>query len=153
MRYDRRHHALPVGDQFLSTGRGTTQACPRLALTAHELLDQVVAAGNARDLDMAIFRLRDFLLRLLTEGCSPADMAGLLPVLSRMAALDRAYDCHLCSGLQHLMDRAARASGTAFSDGAQLRAYVEGVARSGAFVAHPDARCDWSRALGLCGRT
>ena len=119
---------------------------------AEALLADVVSARNPRDLDMAVHRLRDMLLRVLTEGCPPAQLTALLPVLSRMAALDRAFDCHLMSGLQHLADRGARIAGCARGDPAALRAYVEGVARSGAFVAHPDARCDWSPALGPCGR-
>lgn len=149
MRHDRRRPLPALGDQPFVAGLSMAQG--PLAHRAEALLEGVVTACNPRDLDMAIHRLRDLLLRVLTEGCSRSQLDGLAPVLSRMAALDRAFDCHLCSGLQHLIDRAARARGPGPVDPAPLCAYVDGVARSGAFVAHPDARCDWSRALGPFG--
>lgn len=150
MRHERGRPFPSVTDQVLVVGLSMPDAA--LDHRAGALLEDVVSARNPRDLDMAIHRLRDMLLRVLTEGCSSAQLTALLPVLTRMAALDRDFDCHLCSGLQHLMDRAARIRGRVRVDQTTLRAYVDGVARSGAFVAHPDARYDWSPALGPCGR-
>lgn len=150
MRHERSRPYPSIADRITVAGVSMPEA--GIARRADALLADVVAARNPRDLDMAIHRLRDMLLRVLTEGCPPSQMAGLSPVLTRMAALDRAFDCHLCSGLRPLMDRAAHAGGRVRVDPAALRTYVDHVARSGAFVAHPDARCDWSSALGPCGR-
>ncbi|MFN3526088.1 MAG: hypothetical protein ACK4YU_08345 [Paracoccus sp. (in: a-proteobacteria)] len=151
MRHERRSREFP--DMVIPMPAGLIgDGCRSLASLADSLLDQVVAAGNPRDLDMAIFRLRDLLFRVLIEGRHRDEMAGLLPVLSRMAALDAAYDCHLCSGLEALLTRVARLGKAVRLDPADLRAYVDHVERSGAFLAHPDARTDWSRALGPGGR-
>lgn len=151
MRHERRSRefpemAIPLPADFIGDGRRS------LASLADSLLDQVVAARNPRDLDMAIFRLRDLFLRVLIEGRHRDEMAGLLPVLSRMTALDAAYDCHLCSGLEVLLTRVTRLGARVRPDPADLRTYVDHVERSGAFLAHPDARTDWSRALGPGGR-
>ena len=150
MRHERGRPFPPVTDLVPIGALPMPDAAPDQCAGA--LLEDVVSARNPRDLDMAIHRLRDMLLRVLTEGCSPARLTALLPVLTRMAALDRAFDCHLCSGLQHLIDRAARVGGPLCMDRTALRAYVDRVAESGAFLAHPDARCDWSSAFGPCGR-
>lgn len=122
-----------------------------LAEAAAARLAAVTAARNPRDLDMAIYLLRDLLLRVLAEGASPSTTGRLRPVLARMQALDRAFGTYLCCGLEPLVARSRAAGGTGLA-APEARAYVTRIASSGAFLATPEAACDWSRALGPAGR-
>lgn len=140
----------PGADHALLPGRLPAPA-PSLARAAAERLAAVTAARNPRDLDMAIYLLRDLLLRVLVEGASRATMRALSPVLARMQALDRAFDTHLCCGLEPLVARSRAAGGTGL-EAPEARAYVSRIASSGAFLATPEAACDWSRALGPAGQ-
>lgn len=140
----------PAAGQGLLLGRLPAPA-PSLAEAAAERLAAVTAAHNPRDLDMAIYLLRDLLLRVLAEGASPATTGQLRPVLARMQALDGAFGTHLYCGLEPLVARSRAAGGTGLA-APEARAYVTRIASSGAFLATPEAACDWSRALGPAGR-
>ncbi|WEF25602.1 hypothetical protein [Paracoccus sp. S3-43] len=131
-----------------------------LAVAAARHLDQVMAARNPRDLDLAIHQLRTALLRILRRsglnvGPDLRD-AALAPVLWRMAVLDRAFGSYLGIGLDPLARRAAlllaRHDGGRILGETAARQLVDSLRAEGAFIARPEARCDWSRALGPAGR-
>ncbi|WP_295048276.1 hypothetical protein [uncultured Paracoccus sp.] len=138
----------------------TETAWLALAMAAARHLDRVMAARNARDLDLAVHQLRSALLQIqrqsgLNVGPGLRD-AALAPVLWRMAVLDRAFGSYLGIGLDRLAQRAekllARHDGGRVLTQASARQLVASLRDAGAFIARPEARCDWSRALGPAGR-
>lgn len=132
----------------------------RLACTAADCLDGIMSANNPRDLDLAIHQLRNALARFQRQsgfnvGPSLRD-AVLVPVLWRIAVMDRAFGCFIGIGFDPLARRSARL--LARHDGGRMlgevaaRRFVARLCATRAFVACPDARCDWSPALGPAGR-
>lgn len=130
------------------------------SLAAAEHLGRVMDARNPRDLDLAIHRLRMVLVNIqrrsgLNVGPDLHDGA-LAPVLWRMALLDRAFGSYLGIGLDGLTQRTglllARHDNNRILGPSLARNLIAVLRASGAFIACPDARCDWSRALGPAGR-
>ncbi|MCV2447705.1 hypothetical protein [Paracoccus sp. DMF] len=128
---------------------------------AQQALAAVLTARNLRDLDLAVFALRQRLLGIeaelqaLPEGeCSNLDIA-LAPLLWRLAVLDRRHGLHLGDGLPGAARRLAlllaRPEARRVLSLAAGRAFLDELAAQGAVVAL--AVEDWDRCFdGAPGR-
>lgn len=142
----------------VNDGASAPVGLPGHAIAAAAPLAEVMAAANPRDLDLAVHQLRTVLDRIQRQtdpatGPDPRD-AALAPVLWRMAVLDGAFEACLGIGFEQLARRVGRliilhdlGPGR---DAA--RCLVSTLVETGAFIAQPEARHDWSRALGPAGR-
>lgn len=128
-----------------------------LAGPARGELGRVTGARNLRDLDIAVFALRDTLARL-DRGLAGEPLGplanldlSLAPLLWRIAILDRRFGLHLGDGLAACRGRIAqafdhpqvrlvldRAAGRRFLDGIDPRSALHDTARAGA---------EWRRAF------
>lgn len=141
--------------------RGAQDRLVLRALAADQRLEDVINARNHRDLDIAIYLLRDAMLRI--ERCfddpgALPDMcdAAVVPLIWRMELLDRHHRMHLCIGLNRIVGRAARIAhlpGAAPFLGAAAQAEFLGQLSARAILRLPDyEKPDWTPALGPAGR-
>lgn len=120
-------------------------------------LGRVTAARNLRDLDIAVFALRETLARL-DRGIAGETGAALTnldlvlaPVLWRAAILDRRFGLHLGDGLAACRTRIAQAYGQppvrAMLDRAAGRRFLDGLDPRAALFDLAGAAAEWQRAF------
>lgn len=126
-------------------------------LLAEERLAAVMAAQDARDLDLAVYHLRETLQRI-GEGLGRLTPAGLqrvdvalAPLLWRLQVLDGRFGSQLGAGLPVLRAHAARLLAVpqvaALLDGAAAARLVARVRGSGAALADAEVWTIWDRAF------
>lgn len=149
-------------NELALTGRSgnetQTAGPPRQVIAAAKRLSDVLEATNPRDLDIAVYQLRAVLADIehpsRPQACRDLHDLALVPVLWRMAVLDRAFDAFLGIGFEHAALRAGHLL-TRYNlrpDPAAARRLISALVEAGAFIAQPQARGDWSHALGPAGR-
>ncbi|SMO50134.1 glutathione S-transferase family protein [Paracoccus laeviglucosivorans] len=125
-----------------------------LAFNAQAEFMGVTRAINLRDLDIAVYKLRETLATIdAALGQAPLRVmsnadAALLPVLWRAALLDRRCQAHLLDGfpalIAYLRDRLSdERVRRIFGRGAAIR-YLAALQAGRAVVAHDDVREDWT---------
>lgn len=133
-------------------------------LAAHDSLATVLAARDPRDLDLAIFRLRDALrplddLPAARRAEAPPALSNLsialAPLLWRLQVIDGAFQARLGAGLlrirhqvQGLLQHPQIAT---VLDQAAAARLVARIRDSGAAVANPESWSVWDRAFASAG--
>lgn len=121
------------------------------------LIERLCLTGDPREVDLATHLARDQIAqiaRLLPPGAPALSLleVAALPLLWRIDGLDGRFGAHLLTGFDALRDRQAQALQRAPLAGVlrpPLREdWLRAVAQAGGLIARPEARPDWSAALG-----
>ncbi len=129
-------------------------------LVAHDNLSAVLAARDPRDLDLAIYRLRE-ILRGIEDALEPVRSGRpspltnldicLVPLVWRLRVIDRGFLAGLGAGLPRLRDHAdwllADPAVVSVLDDASATCLLARIKESGAALACPDISSVWERAF------